>query len=274
MLLLLLPLLAVWLVKRTRLASWWNPSSWFNDAVNAAGGTLAGIEQWVLSEIQKAVGLVESDIADTANFFGNIIHTVVHDVDWGINAVATSVNQVKQWAQDAVSGAIHLAENLYNQAVSYARAAVSIAVQAFNQALTQLRRYADAAIGQAEKLARLAVNAAIQWAQRELTALGRLARQWVNDAVKWAQRAINDAFATLYRTILRDFIRPIMDVVNVLEKAWDWIAWFATHPFTVVHDIESDVIHWTDHLPEEIETIVTGRRFAQGTNAVGRFFGG
>jgi len=62
----------------SRLATNWNPFAWVIDAGQSAVNIEQKIQDFVIGEILKAVGLVESDISDLFTWTSNGLTSVAH----------------------------------------------------------------------------------------------------------------------------------------------------------------------------------------------------
>lgn len=241
----LIVILAVWLLKRSTLTKWsWNPLSWWNDATGAAGGVISTIRDWVLGVVSNAVNLVENDVQSAFSY-------AVGSVDWLFGLINQVETESVQWFQYG----IHYAEQLLTDAEGFAQ-----------RLINDVRSWAAAAIQEATNLAEHWVNDAVAWASSAIANLGAWAGQLVANLGAWAANeigslgvAITDGLAhllawvesalaklwtDLYNTVYNDFIRPIMDVIHIAEKAIDWLIWFADHPFDVMRTAENDLLHW------------------------------
>lgn len=59
--------------------------------------------------------------------------------------------------------------------------------------------------------------------------------QWITDGVKWIWK---------YLSPLVDFFtRVFWDAWKVIEQAWDWITFFATHPISMGISMVEDIVH-------------------------------
>lgn len=265
---------AVWLVRRVRLHWSWNPYNWWQDGTRAAGGALDTLKTWVLSEIQKAAALVWNDTLDVFNWVGGVFHDLNSFVNFGFGLINRSLSDLRGWAVAGLSWVANTARGLYNDAVGYARWVYDTAIHFGWQILSDAVHWAAVAVTAVHNFAQTIVDDAVHWAAVAIDTVSHYARVWVDDAVRWAEGAIADAWKSVYGAVKHDFIDPIEAVLNVVRKAWDWVWWFATHPFAVVHNVETDVIDWTEHLPEDVEALVLSGNFRKGVDAVGRFFGG
>lgn len=273
MILLLIPL-AFLLWKRSRNLSWWNPVSWWNDASNAAGSIVTQIKNWVLGIVRDAVNLVSNDITDVFSWAYDAISAVGNAINYVRAILTAAINAVQGFAQTVLAFAIGTAQSLFNQAVGFARALVNGAIDAVKQWLSDLEGWAAAAIRFVEVALSTAINDVRSWAGSAINFVAQLASAALAAAVKFLEKSIGDAVSYVYAIIKNDLIAPIEVVVNVLKKAWDWVSWFAEHPFAVVHDVETDVISWTDHLADDLQEVVEGQHFLDGMNAAAKFFGG
>lgn len=224
--------------------------------------------------VQSAINLVENDISDVLNWADYLYHLATNAINWGFAVLNTALGDLQSWAQSAIGYAVNWATYLYHQAVGYANWLYSQAIQAAQAYIRDTVSWANGLIRYVEREALSWANTAIRFASVAVSDAEQLARKLTGDAISYLGHVISAGLADLYKTLLRDYINPILDVVKWLKKAWGWIVWLAEHPFDLVHDIETDVINWADHLPEDLAQVAEGRAFARGVDAMGKFLGG
>lgn len=248
----ILAVIVVWLARRARLHSWWNPVSWWNDAAGAAGSVASNIKGWVLDAIRGAVNLVSNDLSDLARWSSDAFNLVERDIGTVSGYAFRLWSDAIGYIQRGLSGVEGVAYRLWSDAIGYAQ-----------------RGLADV-----EGVAYRLWSDAIGYAQRGLADLQGWVSVGLRDTVSWALREIESAYNAVYRAVKSDFIDPIMVVLDVVKKAFDWIVWFAEHPFKVVHDVENDVLQWADHLPDDVAKAVEGQDFLRGLDAASKWLGG
>lgn len=272
-LLLAIPLV-VWLVKRTQLASWWDPRSWWKDSTKLAGEALDHLKSWVLSVVQNAVNLVENDVTDVFNWATTLYNDLSAAVSYGEAVLQGAINGVRSWAGGAIGFVARTAQALASDARAYAEYLFRSVTGAAQWLASDLRRWAVSAIRFVEQEALQWARDVQRWALAALNAVEGALKVALKDSVNWLVGVIRAAMGDIYRLVIANLIKPIEDVLHYVRLAWDWVIWFAEHPFKVVHDVENDVINWGDHLPHDIEQVVKGRAFHEGMDAMGKFLGG
>lgn len=271
----LLAILLVWLLKRTKLAKWsWNPLDWWNNATNAAGTILSDVKNWVLSIVSDAVNLVENDVFTVFQWAWSTIQDVQIAAYWFSQWAQSAISNLTSWASQAISAVQGLAWQWVKDLGGWASAAINAVQGLAHQWVTDLGNWASSALTALQNLAAQWVHDLGSWAATALQTLDDWAHAAFNDVYRWAKQALSDLWRDLYNTIYGDFIKPIQDVVHWVVLAWDWIVWFATHPFSVMHNIEHDVIDWEHQVIHEAEHIVRGEDFRKGLDAMGKFLGG
>lgn len=255
----ILALIVVWLAKRTQLAKWsWNPLDWWNDATQAGASIISDVKNWVLGIVSGAVNLVENDVQFVWQWFSNAISDIQTAAYWFSQWAQSAISNLGNWANWAITGLRNLAYQWVSDLGHWAQSALDELRGLAYQWVKDLGNWAAWAINGAESLARQLVSDLGNWAAHALADLEGLARQLVSDLGKWTLGALAQLWKDLYNTIYRDFIKPIEDVIHWVVKAWDWVVWFAEHPFAVVDRAEEDVLGWlqnqaTDTLLSSVE---------------------
>ena len=270
----LVVIMVVWILRQCGLNSWWNPKTWWDDSVKLGAKVVDEIKHWCLTIINNAIGLVENDINDTIGYATSIWDDAYGWVQQAISTADNLYNRIYGIASGWVNAAIHDAQSLFNTVYSDARSwvnsAISDAENLYNKIYSEASGWVQDAIHGAEGLYNKIYSEASGWVKEA----ENLATQYFHDLEKWATDAISAAYNAVYGAIKHDFIDPINVVLGVIEKAWDWVAWFAEHPFALLHDIENDVIDWTAHLPQEVESLLQSQSAADGFDTIGQIFGG
>lgn len=272
MLLLLPVVIVVWFLSRT--ASWWNPKSWWDDASKGVVSVINDVKKWTLSVVRDAVNLLSQDVHDVLSFAVNGFSTVYNLATTAYEYAQGAVADLGRWATNEITTVTHYAEHLYNLAYGYASTAINSLTHYAEHLYNLAVAFASKGLHDLGQLAAKAIGDLARWASKGLNDLTHLAEHLHNEAVHYADKVGNDTFGRAYKTVKHDFIDPIEKVLDVVRKAWDWVFWFATHPFKVVHDVENDVIKWVDHLPEDLAQIVESHDFHRGLDAFGKALGG
>lgn len=267
-------LVALWLLRQFGLDSWWNPKSWWDDGEKAVLKAINDVKQWTLNIVRSAADLVENDVVDTFNWATEVWNDAwgwVQNAEQAARSLASSVyNDAASWVRSAENAANSLFNTVYADAKAWVHDAISDAENLYNKIYSEASGWVKSAISDAESLYNKIYSEASSWVKD----VENIAAQGLSDLEKWASEAISAAYNAVYAAVKHDFIDPIETVLGVVEQAWDWITWFAEHPFQVLHDLETDVIDWTAHLPDEVETILASQQAADGFDIIGQIFGG
>lgn len=232
------------------------------------------IKNWVLTVVRNAVNLLSRDLQDATGWLAGVVSVLWQGLTDELGIVHNYVDSVFDWAQGEVTALAGLAARLYHTAVSYAEALYNRAIGAARGFVGDLARWATAALHFVESEARQWVTDLAHWTEAAVGYAEHAADYALRVALHAVEGWIADAWRSVYSAVKHDFINPIEQVLHWVRLAWDWVIWFAEHPFKVVHDVENDVINWADHLPGEIGQAVKGRAFMEGVDAMGKFLGG
>lgn len=253
---------AVWLLKRSRLAKWsWNPLDWWNNATSIGSTILSDVKNWVLGIVADAVNLVENDVQSVWLWAWGVVQDIQTAAYWFSQWTTQAIDNLGRWANDAINGVEGLARSLVGDLGRWANDAINGVAGLARSLVDQLGAWTASAINGVEGLARQLVGDLGAWAASALATLEGWVKAGFSDVYRWVTDSLSTLWRDLYGTIYRDFIKPIEDVIAWVVKAWDWVVWFAEHPFAVVDQAESDVLGWlqnqaTDALESSVDADV------------------
>lgn len=253
--------------------SWYNPVTWWNDTAGKAGRIATDIKNWVLDAVRSAVNLVENDVVDLTGFAVNLYESAIHEAESLAGA-----------AERGVGAAVGYAENLFNRAehdaLSWANSAIGTAENLYNRAEHDAQAWANDALHGAEGLFNRVEHDALTWANDAVGTAEALynraerdALSWFGAAEKFATREAARLASAAYNLIVKDFVAPFLPAWHALVKSIEWISWFATHPFKLVHNVEHDVIDWSRQLPRDVGHVLEGASGRSILDEVTRWLG-
>lgn len=271
----LLLVVIVWLLKRTHLAKWsWNPLDWWNSAANAGQSILNDVKNWVLGIVSDAVNLVENDVLTVWQWAGTALaelQGLIGAVDGYLGGI---IDGVIHWAGQQINAVEALANRWVSDLSGWAHAAIDAVQGLAYRWVSDLGAWVTRGLGELQGLIGQGLSDLGGWVRSAFTA----AYDWVTahlaSVTGWVEDQLRKLWGDLYSAVFNDFIKPIEDVVRVVKEAWDWVTWFAAHPFQAMHNLETDVIDWEHHAIEDVEHVVRGGDFRKGMEAFGRFLGG
>lgn len=167
-------------------------------------GLFVTFANWIV----QVAAVAAQALADAMDGLRNLIVQWFNDayrvISQGLNDARSFASGIladlRNWAQDAINGLTSGIQDAYNWVLANVyHPLLNLAQGAWNFATVTLP------------------NVVKQW-------IGDL-RQWASDAVNWVWAIIKPVW---------DFFTHILyDAWQVIDKAWDWIVFFATHPISM-----------------------------------------
>lgn len=246
---------------------WWNPVSWYDDAVNAASDIGSDIKGWVLDVVHKAaLGLddafheLESDVTNALDTADRAI------IDIGVNAwnATSSLSmEIGQVAQSALSEA-------YGYASALADRAESVALSAVHDAESLATAGINAVEGSLHALEVDVINPIAHFVDTAVVWWDKLITSWWHDTynavIHPIERDLDEARHDI--AIAAEWIEHTgYDVAKLVYKAADWLVWLGIHSIEDLEQLPSDIMSlmdwhtvsgWIMEHDEAIGTIASG----------------
>lgn len=199
-----------------------------------------------------------------------------------LNAIFSAVDAVRQWAEDAYNAAcdfvtrmgnwaVQTAEDLVNGAISLARSIEAWARESFDSITRWASDWINNVISWARgELSNLGswlgswISSVVNWATGELARLGNWAESLFNDAVSWAKGELDNlgywaerlftdlksGLGLLGDWVNKEVFTPLTnfldhewhDIFPILQGAWHFLVFVATHPFSWFTTMLQDAI--------------------------------
>lgn len=228
--------------------SWWNPSRWWDDFSGFVVGSFDDVKKWTLT---------------AGRDIGNLLHEEVHTV-WSLGSgwmhdaerwIEDGFRDIEKGLHDAGEFVIHMFHRVWHDAAHWFDVARHEAAHLFDMARHLAAHYAD-------DIRKWAVEVFRKDIWGRLDALWH----WYLHALDWVWRLIVKGAKDVFRDLIRPIERFVMDLIHrvgrlesivfgdilmwirVLEKAADWLLWFAEHAaedfLHVAEEGEHDLTTW------------------------------
>lgn len=234
--------------------------------------TAIGVGPWVMYDPESMNRVVDDAFGIVAGIFDPVASGIKGVISWLWDAISYAVQQATDFAGELFSQIVDLvsifmdqAEEWFEQALDYASQVKdwiwsyvdSIFLAIWDEISNLTAKLAHLALAGITDLVSLAADLWTHFVQPIVELVGELIAQAFGDLLGWVRDVVTgmlsdildvggelwDFLRGLVTSIVDDLLNGVDGVLDVIHQAWDWLVYFATHPFSWFGDLIDGFFH-------------------------------